>query len=92
MKIHNLIVDINPDVLLQDVGDSSVLLHLKTEHFYGLEGTARKMWDSITSTSNLEAAYQALIQEYDVDPQQLMEDLQQFVDSLCKAQLITVHS
>jgi hypothetical protein len=91
MNFKSLSIAIDKDVLIQEVSGASVLLHMKTEHFYGLDGSARRMWDLITSSPNLEKAYLTLLDEFDVDPEQLRKDFQDFIAKLESTQLITRH-
>jgi len=70
------------DVLFHELGGEAVLLNLETGKYYGLDEVGTRMWTLIIEHGCLEAAYQALLQEYEVEPERLAQDLVQLVDQL----------
>lgn len=78
-----------PDVMIQEVGDESVLLDLKTERYLGLNEVGTRMWRVLLESDSIQAAYETLLAEYDVTPQQLEEDLRDLLDRLLANALIT---
>ncbi len=38
----------------------SVLLHLETEHYFGLNAVGSRMWELLTTSESIEAAYTML--------------------------------
>ena len=78
-----------PDVMIQEVGDESVLLDLKTERYLGLNEVGTRMWWVLLESDSIQAAYETLLAEYDVTPQQLEEDLRDLLDRLLENALIT---
>jgi hypothetical protein len=46
------------------------------------------MWKALGSASSIEAAYEQLLGEYDVEPARLRADLDEFIDRLLGQQLI----
>jgi hypothetical protein len=81
-------VSVAPDVLFRIVSDEAVLVNLNTEVYLGLNAVGTRMWSVLNSTSSIEAAYKALLQEYDVEPAQLRSDLEEFLDRLLGQKLI----
>jgi hypothetical protein len=81
-------VSVAPDVLFRLVGEEGVLVNLNTELYLGLNAVGTRMWDAISSASSIQAAYDRLLQEYEVEPAQLREDLEEFVDQLLGQKLI----
>lgn len=81
---------IQPDVLFRVVGQEAVLLNLKTELYLGLDPVGTEMWLTLTNTPSIQNAYDTLLQEYDVEPERLRQDLNNFVDKLVKQQLIEI--
>ena len=81
-------VKVSPDVLFRVVGDEGVLVNLKTERYLGLNPVGTRMWNVLSSASSIQAAYDELLQEYEVEPTQLRADLQEFIDQLLSQQLI----
>lgn len=78
-----------PDVLVQDLEGEAVLLNLANELYFGLDEVGYRMYSLITTSPSLHAAYQALSDEYDVEPAQLQQDFDKLVSELIAADLIT---
>src|SRR5690242_14426629 len=76
------------DVLLQDLEGEAVLLNLKNGQYYGLDENSFHMYKTLTSSSTVVAAYEALCQEYAVEPRQLKTDLDQFLTHLLENGLV----
>ena len=81
-------IGVVPDVMFRVVGEESVLLHLKTETYLGLDPVGTRMWTLLTQTDSIEDAYQVLLREYDVDGQQLRSDLEDFIAKLIENDLV----
>jgi hypothetical protein len=79
---------IAPEVMIQEVGGESVLLDLKTERYLGLNEVGTRMWQALSESDSIQAAYEKLQAEYDVTPQQLEEDLRDLLDRLLENALI----
>src|SRR4029077_11487617 len=58
-----------PHVLVRVLDRESVLLNLETERYFGLDETGTRMWQLATGSENLDAAYQELWDEFDVEPE-----------------------
>jgi Coenzyme PQQ synthesis protein D (PqqD) len=71
-----------PGVLLQDLDGEAVLLNLGNEQYYGLDAISFRMYKLLVSSISIQAAYERLLQEYDVAPDQLRKDLQAFLEHL----------
>lgn len=83
---------IAPEVLIQEVGGESVLLDLKTERYLGLDEVGTRMWQAILSSDSIQAAYDTLLAEYDVTPEQLEGDLRDLLNRLLENALIITES
>jgi hypothetical protein len=81
-------VRVAPDVMFRLVGDEGVLVNLNTERYLGLNAVGTCMWKALGSASSIEAAYEQLLGEYDVEPARLRADLDEFIDRLLGQQLI----
>ena len=81
-------VRVAPDVLFRLVGEEGVLLNLNTELYLGLNTVGTRMWSVLSSASSIEAAYDELLREYEVEPAQLRADLEEFIDQLLGQKLI----
>lgn len=84
-------VNVAPDVLFRIVGEEAVLLNLKTEMYLGLDPVGTRMWNVLTEAPSVQAAYDALLQEYAVEPVQLREDISEFLEKLLQQGLIEIN-
>jgi hypothetical protein len=79
------------DVLIQELQGESVLLHVGTGRYYGLDDVGTRMWAVLTTSASLRAAYDTLLAEYDADGQRLEGDLRTLVGKLVEHGLLEVH-
>jgi len=63
--------EVLPHVLVRFLDKESVLLNLETERYFGLDETGTRMWRVVTTAPNIDAAYQELQNEFDVDSELL---------------------
>jgi hypothetical protein len=84
-------VTIAPDVMLRMVRGEAVVLNLKTEMYLGLDAVAARMWALLHESPSIQHAYEALLEEYDVEPEVLRADIEEFVAQLIGQQLIDLH-
>jgi hypothetical protein len=75
-------------VLLQHVGEESVLLNLKTETYFGLDPVGTSMWDALTKAETVDGAYQELLSAFEVEPRRLREDLEGLIENLLRNGLL----
>jgi hypothetical protein len=68
--------------MVRKVGEESVLLDLKTERYLGLDDVSARFWDLLTSGGSIQAAYETLLNEFEVDPERLRKDVDDFVQEL----------
>lgn len=80
-----------PDgVLVRELDGESVLLNLNSESYFGLDAVGTRMWAALTASASIEAAYEKLLEEYEVEPEHLRADLATFIERLADAGLIEV--
>ena len=77
-----------PDVILQEIEGEAVLLNLRNGKYYGMDKDSYHMYKTLTSASSIQAAYKALLQEYEVEPGQLKSDLEGFLAHLLENGLL----
>lgn len=77
-------------VLVRLLDQESVLLNLETEQYFGLDETGTRMWQLVTTSPNIDAAYEALLAEYDVPPEMLRENLTELLGHLIDHGLLQV--
>jgi hypothetical protein len=81
-------VTVAPDVLFRLLSDEAVLVNLKTERYLGLNLVGARMWAALTGAPSIQAAFDTLLDEYEVDPAELRRDLSEFVDQLLAHHLV----
>lgn len=77
-------------VLVRHLDRESVLLNLETEQYFGLDETGTRMWQLLTASSNVDAAYQELLAEFDVEPELLRTNLTDLLGRLVENGLLQV--
>jgi hypothetical protein len=83
-------IAIAPDVLVSEVGDESVLLNLKSESYFGLDEMGTRMYKALTGSESVQAAYDSLLAEYEVEPEVLRRDLSGLIQKLLEHGLVEV--
>jgi hypothetical protein len=75
-------VTIPKDVLLSALEGESVLLNLESERYFGLAEVGTRMFSVLTESNSIQAAYEVLLDEYNVDAESLRSDLISLIDDL----------
>lgn len=83
-------VRVPDDVLVSRLQEESVILNLNSERYYGLDDVGTRVLSVLTNSDSIEAAYQSLLAEYDVDESVLRQDLLALVESLVEQGIVQV--
>ena len=83
-------ISIPDGVLVRELQGESVLLNLNTESYFGLDDVGTRMWAALTGSPTVQAAYEMLLAEYEVDSVRLTADLHSFIEKLEELGLIKV--
>jgi hypothetical protein len=81
-------VVVPPNVVLQRVGEETVLLNLEKECYFGLDPVGTRMWEALTKAGTVEAACQELLKAFDVEEERLRQDLKALVERLVENGLL----
>jgi uncharacterized protein YjbK len=76
------------NVLFRELEGESVILSLDNETYYGLDDVGTRMWLQLTTQPTVQDAYNALLHEYEVEPDELQNDLARLVSELVAAGLL----
>jgi len=79
-------------VLVRQVENESVLLNLTSERYFGLDEVGTRMWTALTTSPSIQAAYDTLIAEYDVEDERLRQNIEELVEKLVANGLLEVRS
>jgi hypothetical protein len=83
-------VVISPEVLFQEIGGEAVLLDLAGERYFGLDVVGTRIWQLLQDQASLRVVYDRMLDEYDVEPGRLEEDLLNHVGELAEEGLLIV--
>jgi hypothetical protein len=83
-------VQISKDVVYEKVGGDTVLLHLGTGTYFGLNSIGSRMWELLVESGNPKAVLDHMQGEYDVSSAALRQDLDRLLNELADKSLITV--
>lgn len=83
-------VSIPAHVMVQELGGESVLLNLHSERYFGLDEVGTRMWALLTASESIQAAYDALLEEYEVESELLRRNLEELIAKLVENGLVEV--
>src|SRR5215207_10049330 len=81
-------VTVPDDVLISKLQEESVILNLDSERYFGLDDVGTRILSVLTASDSIEAAYNTLVQEYDVDGDVLRQDLLALVENLVEQGIV----
>jgi hypothetical protein len=81
-------ISVPKHVLVRTFKKESVLLNLESECYHGLDDVGTLRWEALGRSENIQAAYESLLSEYDVDGATLQKDLEAFIESLVERGLV----
>jgi hypothetical protein len=85
-------IKVRPDTLINVISGESVLLNLSSDSYFGLDQVGTDMWRHLTAEESIQAAYEKLLDEYDVDGEKLRKDLEVFVEKLVENSLVELRA
>jgi hypothetical protein len=72
------------------VGQDSFLLNTRTNKYFSLEEVGTRLWELLKDGNLLKEAYQIILDEYEVDPAELEQDLLELLDQLMENGLVEI--
>jgi len=75
-------------VFAQEVDGEMVLLDMNSENYFGLDEVGCAIWQAMQEHKVLQRVYDAMLENYDVEPDRLGRDLLAFIEQLRDAGLI----
>jgi hypothetical protein len=79
---------VNPRVISQSIEDETILIHLDTEQVYALNRTASRLWTLLERGYPVDEIRAQLFEEFDVDHEQLMQEIDTLIPELVREGLI----
>ena len=86
----NSIVVVTKDQVSADLSGEAAILNLKSGVYFGLNAVGASIWKLIQEPRSVNEINDALVQEYDVDPDQCEKDLLALLGELLSKELIEV--
>ncbi|MBK9316707.1 MAG: PqqD family protein [Acidobacteria bacterium] len=80
----------SPETLINVIEGESVLLNLNNESYYGLDEVGTRMWELLTTSESIQAAYDQLLDEYEVEAETLRRDMQNLISKLFDQGLLEI--
>jgi Coenzyme PQQ synthesis protein D (PqqD) len=75
-----------------DLAGEVVILHLRSGMYYGLDAVGARIWSLIQTPMNVNDLRDALLEEYDVDPDRCERDLVALIEDITAQALIEVRN
>ena len=88
----NQAIKLSPDVISQEVSGETVLLDLESENYFGLDEIGTRIWQLIKDTGDLQAIYDTLLAEYEVEEARLQNDLEALLGEISALGLVTLET
>ena len=85
-------VKVPDDVLISGLQSESVILNLDSERYFGLDEVGTRMMSVLTTADSIQAAYETLLADYDVEGEVLRQDLIAIIEQLVEQGLVEVTS
>jgi hypothetical protein len=82
----------NPDVIAKQIDDECVLVHLGTDRIYRLNRTGARVWELLSAGYDRVGVHERMLQEFEVDPDQLVREIDGLLTSLQDEGLVTVRT
>lgn len=76
----------------QEVSGETVLLDLQSESYFGLDEVGTRVWQLLQEKDDLQGVYDVMLAEYDVEPDQLKDDLEELLGKLSDSGLVSLEA
>jgi Coenzyme PQQ synthesis protein D (PqqD) len=84
------LITVRPEQLASDLDGETILLHMTSGLYYGLNPIGAKIWELIQSPKTLENLRNTLLADYDVTSEVCSADLTKLLTELHEANLIDI--
>ena len=85
------IVVASSDQVSSDMAGETVLLSMKTAHYYGLADVGARIWSLVREPVSVAAICDTIGREYDVSPDRCQADVLRFLQELAQHGLVEVN-
>ena len=85
-------IQLSDEVVAREVGDETMLLDLASGTYFGLDAVGGRFWQMLEEGKSAIEARDALLEEYEVAPDQLERDLEALLANLAVNGLVTAEA
>jgi O-acetyl-ADP-ribose deacetylase (regulator of RNase III) len=86
------IVTVAKEQLTANIGEEFVILNMKNEVYYGLQGVGMRVWQLIQKPQRVADLREALLEEFDVEPARCECDLLELLTKLLAEGMIELQA
>jgi hypothetical protein len=83
-------LNVPAQVMFTHVDEAAILLNSRTGKYFVLEEVGARLWELLGEGKGLRASCETLLEEYEVEPAQLEQDLLELVSKLAENGLVEV--
>lgn len=78
----------NPAILFNDFDDGIMMMDIDTGLYFDIDAIGSRIWSLLEAPASLEALCAVLVEEYEVDAQECLADLQAFAGELVEKGIV----
>lgn len=78
------------DVMFSEVDGESVIMHLQSGRYFGLNSVTTDIWNHLENGLNFTQLVDLLLAEYDVKKEQCVEETKNVIDAFLKMKFVTI--
>lgn len=83
-------ISVPKGIVFRNLADEVIILNRETNQSHVLNTPGARMWSLLVQHGQIEPAYRAMLDEYDVSEEQLLQDMLSLVDSLASRGLVQI--
>lgn len=91
LSVHCIVVATKEQVSCA-LGEESAILNMKNSVYYGMDAVGTRVWKLLQQPKTVSELRDAIVDEYDVEPERCERDLLQLLEQMRVEGLITVRS
>ncbi len=92
LKLRCSFIVASKEQISTDLGGEAVILNLKTGVYHGLDAVGARIWNLLAESRTVNDMLDALLQEYEVEPDRCERDLLALLQNLANSGLIEVRN
>ena len=77
-------------ILSSDIGDEMVMMDINLGKYFSMKGPSGRVWELIEKETTVQAIFDILLDEYDVEAEQCQQELFALLEDMHDAEMIVV--